>query len=140
MDETEKALERITREVSCKERDIIIWGETKDWSHSSGGTFSFKELTAVKCRELLNKGFADPEDCQDSAPSFKEITEFLERNPNFTGHGYAVSPDRNDYRVTLEGVESRGPISNKERNDFVYWFRQADDFSLSDDGAFAWFD
>lgn len=140
MDETEKALEKITRDVSCKERDTILWGEPKDWSHSMSGIFSFRNLSAMKCRELLEKGFADPEDCQNSAPSFLEITEFLERNPNFTGHGYAVSPDRNDYRVTIEGVEAHGPLSNSEKNEFVDLFRQADDFTLKDDVAFAWFD
>lgn len=100
----------------------------------------FKSLTGAQARELLNSGAANPHDRQNSAPSFEEITKFLEEHPKFTGHGYIVMPARSDERITLEGVMSRQVLSRADKADFSKMFGEADEFSLKAKNARAWYD
>ena len=101
--------------------------------------FWFEGLKAETLEKLIQMGFADPQDAQNDAPDIGTILAFLKRNPSFTAHGYAVTPHRTDYRISLEGVEANF-ADKSEVIDFVDLFRRADDFRISDDYQYAWFD
>jgi hypothetical protein len=58
----------------------------------------------------------------------------------FTAHGYAVSADRHDYRVTIEGVAMSGEYSKDTLLAFVKMFRDADELTLSETYLSAWYD
>jgi hypothetical protein len=60
---------------------------------------------------------------------------FMRRNPSFTAHGYAISSEREDSRVTIEGVEREAPFTKAELADFARTFAGADDLVIDDDPA-----
>jgi hypothetical protein len=123
-----------------KERDTIIFGEPVDWTTVKGSCPRFEGVGLDKLKELVDKDFVDLEDAQNCAPTYGEIVEFIKQYPEITAHGYIVSPNRADYRVTLEGVEYSGAISQELRKDFIDMFRKADDFICDREKLFCWYD
>ena len=97
-------------------------------------------ITADKLQILIDEKFADPTDCQNSAPSIADILEFLKANKGFSAHGYIITPKRNDYRVSLEGVDKRGDISVEDRQAFTDMFRMADEFTCDSNSCHCWYD
>ena len=125
---------------NAKQRDLILFGEPYDEAKYLGGIRCFEEVTAEDIEELLHLNVIDPEETQDNSPSTTEILEFLQRHPNFTAHGYAVSRDRGDYSVTLEGVACAGPYDMEDVWDFCSWFKFADEFEIAEYGMYCWYD
>ena len=105
-----------------------------------GGCTSFKGLTLSQLNLLLDENFIDPEECQNCSPNTMEFKQFLEMYPEATLHGYIVTPDRDDYRVTIEGLEYHGEVSKELLSDFIDEFRYADEFEYGDDYLYCWFD
>jgi predicted CoA-binding protein len=64
----------------------------------------------------------------------------LKTHPAFTAHGYAVSPERPDCRVTIEGIEKAGRLTTEEVIDIVNDFRGADELEITSDYARCWYD
>lgn len=59
--------------------------------------------------------------------------------PEYTSHGYAVSDTRDDYRVSIEGVEKGSPATtNNELRDYMGLFGLADEFNGYT--MYCWFD
>lgn len=104
-----------------------------------GGIQHFQGLTLDALTSLFNEYHIDPDDVQNFAPSAGEIYDFVVRHPNFTVHGYAVSPTREDYRVSIEGVECHNP-THEDRVDFLEMFRDADELSNRVDYLRCWYD
>jgi hypothetical protein len=105
-----------------------------------GGCYRFEGLTLDQLNLLLNEAFIDPEEAQNNAPTTAEFKSFLESYPETTLHGYMISPDREDYRMTIEGAEYNGEVSKEMAMDFVEMFRFADDFTVDDNCLYCWFD
>ena len=122
-----------------KTRDEIIFGSYSEKSYG-GGYRSFKKLSLAKLDELVAKDFIDLKDRQNSCPSVKEIMAFIRKYPDYAAHGYAITIDRGDYRVSLEGVVKDSSASSMEElKDFVDMFRFADVFD-TDGRMYCWFD
>jgi hypothetical protein len=64
----------------------------------------------------------------------------MKSNPKFTAHGYAVSHERSDYRVSIEGVSCNKPYTKKELADFVHLCRRVDDLVIEDKKLYSWWD
>ena len=127
--------------ASANRRDMLLFGETYDEKKYFGGVRRFDSLDVQTASKLLNNGFVDPDENQNGSPTASEIIDFcLEYPDNWTIHGYAVSPKRDDCRVTFEGVASNAELSIEEITDFVTLFRFADEFSIGDNGAWCWYD
>ena len=105
-----------------------------------GGCQHFVELTLSQLNSLLDEGFIDPEERQNCAPDTMEFKAFLETYPEATLHGYIITPDRDDYRVTIEGLEYHGEVSREMLSDFIDMFRTADDFIQDQEYLYCWFD
>ena len=90
----------------------------------------YDELTAAGLHALLKKKYADPDERQNSAPDIATIFRFLQEHPNFTCHGYIVTPKRSDCRVSVEGVEGVN-CSPEDISDFALTFRRADEFRIT---------
>lgn len=118
-------------------RDEIIHSEanTKD---GLGGIFRFDGLTLAGLDELLRNNFIAWDEQQNSGPTVEEIHQLMKDFPGFTAHGYAVERTRSDYRVSLEGVEWKGPAGKVVMAEFVKLCRNADDFICEQDHLFAW--
>lgn len=110
-----------------------------------GGVKGFKGLSVEALNALVAEGFVDVEERQNSSPSVGEFLAFMREWPEVKAHGYVVSPDRDDYRVSLEGVECDLTVVAENRRDalrqaFCTAFHLADEFVASTNTLFAWWD
>lgn len=88
-----------------KRRDKIL-GISVDWGQQKGGIYEFDDLSRKELSLLIEENFIDLNEKQNEAPSTKDFLKFIEDFPQFTIGGYAVSPSRKDYRVTLNALIS----------------------------------
>ena len=132
------------KRLSTNERDNIICGESYDPDKYRGGVRYF-HIDAKTARLLINKGFLDPMEEQNGSPTAQEFIAFIENadRPHiwFLG-GYAVCPDRPDYRVTLTDIGTKEdiPLTMQEVLDFSNNFYTASEFRIEDNCASAWWD
>ena len=111
-------------------RDKILFGKYRPSPYEHGGIRYYNGLTVQKLKILIENNFADPEECQNLAPSIGEIYAFMQKYPEYTAHGYAVSIDRHDYRVSIEGVEKGSTFKSiEEFEDYMNVFRFCDEFN-----------
>ena len=127
--------EKYTEEQD-KERCELVGVNDKSFS---GGCASFSGMTYKTLQELVDKGYADPEDSQNDSTTLGEYLEFMKKHPRFKAHGYVVSNDRNDRRVTIEGLEA-GQVTPDELQDFINLDRYADEFEAMQSYCRSWWD
>jgi hypothetical protein len=97
--------------------------------NSDCARFSGMSLECLK--ELIENGFADPNETQNDSPDIASYVEFLEQHSKYsklTLHGYIITPTRSDVRVSVEGLE--GELGQDDLPDFAILFRYADEFSI----------
>ena len=111
-------------------RDNIIFGEYNPDSYFGGcRRFSCSKETV---QQLLDEGFIDPSECQNCSPTTSEFMEYVRDFDDVTFECYAISPDRNDYRITIEGVDIEIPDNNYDLISYaVETFHYADEFSFN---------
>ena len=132
----------VLNKANVNKRDLILFGEDYDPRKYSGGIRYFSGLDYSGLTELFRLDVIDPDDRQnEDAPNSSEFLEFLYDHARFTAEGYAVSPERDDYCVSLEGVDCDGYFSPKDLVDFVMMFRFANEFSVdTEEGLHCWYD
>ena len=116
-------------------RDKIIFGNYNPDRYKSGGVRRF-ECDAGKLRELHRQGFIDDNEAQNESPTTKEFLEFLDsindKNVSVGFECYAVSPDRFDYRITIEGINLLIEETDYETlTSVISNFRNADEFDVN---------
>ena len=112
-------------------RDQIVFGEPYNKSdYKFGGIVRFREMDLETLDTLFKENFIDPNETQNDSPTTLEIFEFMKAHPDFTCHGYAVSPERDDYRISIEGVEYHGELNVDMMIDFLQMFRFADSLQI----------
>ena len=117
-----------------------LLGANEDYR--AGGIQYFDGLTAEILQVLIDEGFADSDEGFNNAPTTGEFLTFVKLNPEFVMHGYVVSPERSDYRVTIEGVKGTIDLRSDAFVEFVKMFREADEFTVDSNTGycFAWYD
>ena len=121
---------RVLTEEEQKKRAEIIREGTSIFGGNGGEDYiSYHGMTAETARKLIDEGFANPNDTQNEAPSFEEMTEFCEKHPEFKILGYVIGGDRDDARVTAEGVSGQ-TTAMETLIDFFQLFRWADEFTV----------
>lgn len=124
---------------NVRERDKIIFGEYNEYQYS-GGVRHFRNLSLSSLEKLVALNFIDLDDQQNDCPTVQAILGFMRTYPDYTAHGYAVSIERGDYRVSLEGVaKDREADTPEELKGFFELFRFADDFCIEGE-MYCWFD
>lgn len=120
-------------------RDKIIFGKYEPQKYM-GGCRHFENMDIDTLQILIDKGFADPEDAQNYSPTIEELIEFAEQYGDaYTFDGYTVIDTRSDYRVSIEAIARKTPITDKnELLAFVNFARGADDWDP--EGGYAWWD
>ena len=134
--------------LDYKLRDQIVFDKEIDWvkEDKSGGTVSFPQLSIQKLNELKDLNFLELSECTNESPTIEEFMTFLTKwdsTYKIYAHGYAVSPNRGDYRITIAGITAESiseDFSKEFRTEFVNLLRFADDFTLNDRVAFVWYD
>lgn len=125
--------------MDIKKRDEFLFGNYDPHRYDLGGISRFRYLYVEGLKWLVDEGFADPDEAQNDAPTIEEFINFMENHPEFVAHGYAVTDERDDYRISIEGIESDDEIVDVDTlKDFVDMFRFADEFYI--DPPYCWFD
>lgn len=102
-----------------------------------GGTMSI-EVDAAVVESLLKRGFLDPHGRQNLGASAWEIFQFMCDHPTSFAMGYVVSPDREDYRVTLDSIFAIGDIDTDRLRELC---KDADEAEvLPGEGGGCWWD
>jgi hypothetical protein len=104
-----------------------------------GGTRNFKGLSLRALERLTRLGVAS-EGPWNNCPGNAAFLGFMRKHPSWTAHGYAVSPDRGDVRLTIEGLEKEGRVGTREGKAFREAFGRADEFEVGKRYARCWYD
>ena len=130
-------------------REHMIFGENykpENYGSHGSNTKHFEGMSICTAEALIAQGFIDPEETQNDSPTVREFIDFAKNHldADFTFHGYAVGPEREDCRVSFEGIESNNDeISKETLLDFVKMFLveyPADDTNVDDDRLYCWYD
>jgi hypothetical protein len=106
------------------------------------GTDNYARFSSMKpetARRLISEGFANPEDSQNGAPTFEQMTAFCESHPGFVLDGYVIGGDRADARVTADTVRGE-PTDADTQHAFLELFRYADEIICTCEKCFCWYD
>ena len=127
----------------ANERERLVFGEDIDMEkYRYGGTRSFSGMHPETARKLMELGYLDPEETQNCSPEAEYMVAFCEEmGDGWYLHGYVVSPERSDCRITFEGIESYENLTAEEALKFAKAFRYADEL-CADAGccAYCWYD
>jgi hypothetical protein len=118
-------------------RDSIIGIKNPEYF---GGCEHYSGLTLEQLDKLIDNRFIDLSDRQNDSPTAQEFYEFIKDHPEVKAHGYVISKDRNDYRVSIEGLEFDGVVSKTTMSDFVKLCRHADEFTCEQNKLRSWWD
>jgi hypothetical protein len=99
----------------------------------------FRGLPLTILKKMMDEGLAAPAERQNDSPAIGEIVEWLQDHPSFTVHGY-IKVGRDDRKISVEGVEHKGPLEAHEKNSFKTMFKRADDLIIRKNWQWAWFD
>lgn len=139
-------LKKFSNQLTRKQlnrRDMLIFGTDYNETRYEVGGIAHFEIPVNTLKDLLIEGLADPDDCQNSAPSIVEIYNWCaEHNlEDWYAHGYAVSSKRIDCRVSIEGIGTYVPLRRGVVGDFKKFFANADTLVGSTKmKAYCWFD
>jgi hypothetical protein len=137
--------------IDFKRREEIIFGRSIIWDDELGDCEFFEDLTLDKLAQLLEENFAEPQQTQNNSPTIQEFYEFGQKSQNLGYEpffiGYVVSPDREDYRTSIEGIQmslEAETIDSRIYADFVSAFKRfaetAHEKDISSRLLYAWWD
>lgn len=111
-----------------------------DWDNNNGGIERFENIDVKVLETLLLEKFIDPSDRQNESPSVKEFYDFMCKYPQVLAFGYAVSPNRDDYRISIEGIYvPQNKVTTKLKEEFRELSKNADEVYY-DGELYAWWD
>ncbi len=124
-----------------KRRDKIV-GMNVEWGKDdSGGLIRLNRLSLSVVAQLYEEKFIDPNDRQNLAPTAQEILAFMCRHPSALASGYMISPERDDYRVTIETVElPTKDATPAARQEFETLCKNANELDIQGDFLYCWWD
>lgn len=137
--------------LNYQERDNLISEDTA-LCQDSFGMLKFYGLSIECLQKLINLKFADPKEKQNNAPSIARMLDFgNEITKKYNGisvcyHGYAIPPERPDYRVSIEVIEVHiyddfnNELYQELVNDFKKFTKSADEKKINTDCFYAWWD
>ncbi len=133
-----------TYNFDSETRDRIIFGTSIVWEDSMGGARRFHNLSRENLQQLISQGFANRADSQNFSPTIGEFFDFAQRQGNkgfeFTFEGYVISPERRDYRVSIDGLFYRGICSTELILDFQEFVNEPDELEIEPNYLRAWWD
>jgi hypothetical protein len=127
-------MRRLTAQQNA-ERWAIIGRPT-----TTGDCVHIEGIDIATLDALMKAGYCDPEQTQNDSPTVREFAEFMRTHEGVTAHGYVISPDRDDSRVSLEGLAYTRRGTGELLEAFIQAFRHADEFTVTDHGLYCWWD
>jgi hypothetical protein len=112
-----------------------------------GGTKRFSKLPLELLELLLLEDHIDHEEKHNNAPTIRDLIIFAkqmnEKGYYFFFNGYAVSPDREDYRVSIDTINIKYYFDNSNHlnNKIIEkFFKDADEKDLDNGVMRFWYD
>lgn len=133
--------ESFSLNTNWKRRDEILGIDVK-WDSEPGGTVLLDKIDLPTLEQLFRERFIDPSERQndEDAPSAQELLFFIQKHPETMAHGYAVSPSRSDYRITIDGLSVQPSFATKElKLAFMEFCKDADELEV-ENRLWAWWD
>lgn len=130
--------------MNVAERDEILFGGYDPEQYYGGIRHFNSDIATIKT--LMSKDFIDPDDCQNYSPSAEEFVKIAEtEGVDAAFGGYAVSPNRSDYRITITDITVEFDAGNTDLLiDMIGHLRYADEFNMSINNGkcqiYAWWD
>lgn len=125
-------------------RDRIIFGTEISWESQCGDIKYFDFLSRGQLQQLTAQKFADPASRQNLSPTIAEFLAFARvqasKGFEFNFIGYAVSPLREDYRVSVDGMVFEGNCSFQLISEFNDFAGDADEIDIQPNYLRAWWD
>lgn len=124
----------VNRDYQKRDRLLDIHVNWLKEEESNGGIEEFEGLDAKTLEELLLNGFIIPWSCQNASPTVAEIFQFMNKYPQVLASGYAVSPFREDYRVSIDRIYvDQDNVNPQLSYDFNEFCKSADELSTDGD-------
>ena len=114
--------------MTTDRRAILLKDYTKKSSLNGGGYIHFEKVPLKKLQELFKLGLLDKTDQQNDAPTAGEFMAIMKKNSGLTAHGYIITTERDDDRISIEGVE--GLVTADELPNLLSTLRYADSFDI----------
>ena len=135
-----RMLRDMNRDVARRDALLGITGQ-----RASGGIIRYEDLDGSRLGTLIDERFADPDCAQNESPTIAEFLSFLQEYPEARVYGYAVSPERSDYRVSVEGATvDLGEVAPSRREAvraaFARLSETADEAETDGDALHCWCD
>lgn len=70
-----------------------------------GGTRRFDGASVEQIELLIKENFINENSSHNGSPTNKEFLDFMKQYPSSKAHGFAISIDRCDYGMVIEGLE-----------------------------------
>jgi hypothetical protein len=122
-------------------RDQLLGISSQLWDFDVNRVERIESISLETLEILLAEKFIEPDESQDFSPSTSEFLEFMRIHPETYAHGYAISPYRDDYRVTIEGIYAKGYDNTCEiRKDFSPFCASADVLGVENAYLYSWWD
>lgn len=127
--------------MDVRNRDKLIFGKY-DPNAYMGGIRRFEGMPYSTLSKLIDGDYVDLNDAQNYGPSISELYEFASSDPSaYTFDGYVVSPQRSDYRVSIDSINRVTSFAQAEDVvDFAEFIKYADEFTINQNGGAAWWD
>ena len=128
---------RINTDVARRDKLLEI---NDPWSGGGGGIQRFSGISREGLEQLFRERHIDPSSRINSSPSAAEFLRFMQKHPAVTAHGFAVSPNREDYGAIVEGLAVQDSFVTAElKLAFLEFCHEADELAFND-GLRAWWD
>jgi hypothetical protein len=126
-------------------KEQVVFGEQVDWSNQDRDVKKFSAIDTEAVEQLVDSGDINAEAAPNNSPKMKAFLDFMQRadehpERRVTARGYVVSPERDDTRVTLTGLDIRGNIPDRLRHAFIEKFEQADMLVKKSGHLRCWYD
>lgn len=128
------------RNVEHRDEILGIPGEWSTTQGSGGGVRRFDFIDVHILQALIESKYIDPLDNHNNSPCVEELFEFMSKYPAVRVQGYAVSPFRKDYRVSLDTLVVPKPfVPRRLKQEFLRFCATADEIAAKP-RLYAWWD
>lgn len=120
------------------ERDKFLspYFTTKEYN---GGWKHFSNVPLDVLKLCVKKKWLNPKSTQNNSPATSEFIKFLKSHSEFTAHGYVISAERDDCRITIEGLEGEAK-DEKSALEFMKFNANADELTADNNHYISWWD
>jgi hypothetical protein len=129
-----------------RQRDLILKGFFTDKDYI-GGSRRFSNLPLELLELILLENHTDHNEKHNNAPSIRDLIIFAkqmsEKGYYFFFNGYAISPKRDDYRVSVDTINIKYYFDNSNHlnNKIIEkFFKDADEKDLDNGTMRFWYD